>query len=113
MTIEIDHRKSEFEKHLAYARLDESDRGMWETNVILQAIEFVADNTPTGKTFCSDDVRPLLPEVHSNRVGRCFALAAKRGLIEVVGFRKTGVKTSHSRRVLTYRKAESAATVTR
>lgn len=113
MTIDIDARKAEFEKNLAFARLDESDRKQWETNVIMRAIEFVADNTGVDETFSSDDVRPLLPEVHPNRIGRCFALAQKRGKIEAVGWMKSGVVSSHARKVGTYRKAPTPADMVR
>lgn len=106
----IDGRRAELAKRLAFAKLDEGSGAKWEMAVIRTAITFAADN-PTWDAvaeawlFCTDDIRPLLPEVHPNRIGRAFALMAEEGKIVVVGMRKSRVESSHSRRVLTYRKA--------
>jgi hypothetical protein len=106
----IDGRKAELAKRLAFEQLDKGSGAAWETSVIRTAIAYAADNPtwdPVAQawSFCSDDVRPLLPEVHSNRIGRVFGLMAQEGKIVVVGFRKSHIETSHSRRILTYRKA--------
>jgi hypothetical protein len=107
----IDGRKAELAKRLAFAELDEGTGASWEMAVIRTAIAYAADNPSWDPlteqwSFCTDDIRPLLPEVHPNRIGRAFALMAEEGKIVVVGMRKSHVVSSHSRRVLTYRKAE-------
>lgn len=105
----IDGRKAELEKQLAFEKLDQGSGAKWEMAVICTAIKYAADN-PTYDpiadqwSFCTDDIRPLLPEVHPNRIGRAFFLMAEQGAIVVCGQRKSRVVSSHSRRVLIYRK---------
>ncbi len=107
----LDGRRAELDKLLAFEKLDEGSGAKWEMAVIRTAIKFAADN-PTWDpiaerwSFCTDDIRPLLPEVHPNRIGRAFALMADEGKIVVVGQRKSRVVSSHSRRVLTYYKGD-------
>lgn len=87
----------------AFAQLDATDRGGWERSVILTAIEHLADQ---GRPFSANDVRPLLPEVNTNRIGRCFALAADRGLIEFVGYVRSTDRGTHGKRIATWRKPQ-------
>lgn len=102
LTVEDAIAAAEAELQEAYARLDASDRSGWETSVILTAIRFCADQ---GGAFSANDVRPLLPEVNTNRIGRCFALARELGEIVPVGAVKSSDRGTHGKPVARWRKA--------
>lgn len=92
---------AEAERDLAYQSMDDADKGRWETSVILRAIEHVAGQ---GEPFSSNDVREVLTDnVNTARIGRCFALASQRGLIESVGRVKSTKRNTHGKRVELWR----------
>lgn len=79
--LDFDADRAEFERQLAFAQLDATDITLFESRVIAQAIKHVAAR---GEEFQADDIRPLLPDVHPNRIGRMFAIAGRRGEIRMV-----------------------------
>lgn len=93
---DFDAVRAEFEKQLGFTRLDYSDPTEWEKRVIAQAIKHVANQ---GRPFTTDDVRPLLPDVHPNRIGAGFNAARARGEIVCVGFTRSKKVSSHRRLV--------------
>jgi hypothetical protein len=86
----------------AFTGLDEADRGDWEKNVIMRAIREVASQ---GRPFSANHVRDLLPAVNTNRIGRCFAQAAKDGLIEWVTMERSTDPKTHGHRINVWRAA--------
>lgn len=92
----------------AYAQLDDADRGEWERNLIMAAIKHCADQ---GMPFSANDVRALelLGDVNTARIGRCFSLAAERGLIEFVSYVRSTDRGTHGKRIAVWRKGQQPA----
>lgn len=69
-----------------------------------RAIELLA---ASGATFTADSVRELAGDppasTHPNVAGAIVNAAAKAGLIEAVGFSRSGRVVGHNNRVLTWR----------
>lgn len=81
----------------AFAVLDMAD---WkeETREVVETI--VRIGSILRMPFSSNDVRPWLPEdTNPNRVGRCFALAAEKGLIVKVGAETSSASSTHGKEV--------------
>lgn len=85
----------------AFSRMDREDRDGWESNVIRQAIEYVAKQ---GDSFTSDDVRglPGFPKVHPNRIGQAFNQAVRTGYLVEIGRRPSRIRQAHGRKVGVY-----------
>ncbi|GAA3510334.1 hypothetical protein GCM10022234_00750 [Aeromicrobium panaciterrae] len=101
---DYDAPRAEFEKQLGFTRLDFNDTDEWEKRVVAQAIKHIAAN---NLVFTTDQVRPLLPEVHPNRIGAGFAAASARGEIVHVGYTKSKKVSSHGRVVGMWRSTTS------
>lgn len=88
----------------AFARLDEGARAEVETSLIRELVLDVGRSL-SGEWFTSDDIRPHLPYVNMQRVGRVFAALKREGRIVEVGWRCSKVPSAHGRRVGVYRVA--------
>ncbi|WP_311208782.1 MULTISPECIES: hypothetical protein [unclassified Aeromicrobium] len=89
----------------AFAQLDGGARADAETPLLRELI-LATGRAANGGEFTSDDIRPHLPMVNMNRIGRVFASLKAEGRLVETGWRSSKVPSAHGRKVGVYRLAE-------
>jgi hypothetical protein len=84
------------ERDLAFDILDDTDITGWDQKIIDQAIRAFA---ATGVPFSANNIRPLLPDVNTNRIGREFKRLHEQGELRCVGEEVSEKKTTHGKNI--------------
>jgi len=82
-----------------------SPAGQWDASVVLQAIRHLASS---GEPFTADDLAPLLHRVGSQVIGAAFRIAARRNLIEPVGYAQSSSPSRHGGLLRVWRGSNAA-----
>lgn len=65
----------------------------------------IGDAIDSGREWSLNDVRAELPACHPNLIGSRVALAARRGLIELVRFERSSLPSTHGAWIKVWRAA--------